>query len=219
MIYKFMNESIMAILQGLSPKRKDRILSICSCAQPFGMLEYLTEGSILAIDNNPRQIKFAKRVLGLIKEDDKKAIEELNLTPKDGNYFTRGKRLERIAKNAQRLRFEFRNAEQPEDLQGTFTKGYFSNVSVDLPKYAPFFENGALVYVTYASTLLPDRVTDFLRQRSASWNVDIQEMFELDERRTREACKIEHARKLGYHKDNNGSNDFSDWTPAIFVRK
>jgi hypothetical protein len=219
MVYTFINESIEAILGGLSIQDNDRVLTICSCAQPFGMLEFVNNGSVLAVDNNPGQIKFAKRILRMIKRGDEKAIHELNLTPKDKDYFIQGKRLEKIAGNSEKIKFELRDVEQTPGFSTTFTRGYFSNVPINLPKYADFFEKGALVYVTYASTLLPFDIPLFLRQRELHWKCKLKDIFEIDEERTRYACKIESERKIGFHPDNNCDNDFSDWTPVIFVKK
>jgi hypothetical protein len=214
-----MNESIESVVRNLSVQPDDRILTICSCAQPFGLLENIETGSILAIDNNPEQIKFAKKVMRLIKRGDKQALKEMDLTPKDGNYLLEEQRFRKIGLHANRLKYAVMDVYDSPSLDKDFTKGYFSNTTVDLVKYHQFFQKGALIYVTYATSLLPNDIPLFIKQREASWKCRLSDFYEIDAQRTRSACEIEQARKVGYHKDNNGHNDFSDWTPCVFIKK
>ena len=215
--YYHINESIEAIVQSLSIQSTDRVLSICSCAQPFGFLEFVSHGSVLAIDRSKIQITIAKDILKEMKCENAPAIASMHLTPKDGEYFSDEERLERIAGNARNIRFKVHDVEEETDFNGeTFTKGYFSNTPVDLIKYHPVFEKGALVYVTYASPHLPEDISIFKRQSELDWKCVLDNFYTIDVERTRVACKIEESRK--YRVSVSNEIDFF-WTPCVFIRQ
>jgi len=54
---------------------------------------------MLSIDWNPHQIDFTKMVINYIKKNNLKKLKELNLTPKDKDYFLNEGRLRRIKTN------------------------------------------------------------------------------------------------------------------------
>ena len=191
-IHSFMNETLEAITQALSIEQDDRVISICSCgAQPLAFLQYLGNGRILAIDNNPKQINFAKQVIQIIKQG--KNLKELNLAPKDGPYFSNKHRLEAITQNLNRLQFKLMDVTKKPETNRKFTKGYFSNADVNLKYIHPIFEDGALIYVAFATHDLPKDIEKFLDNRSEAYRCDIRKLYEIDMPRTRLACKIESA--------------------------
>jgi SAM-dependent methyltransferase len=210
-IYYRTNESLLAITTALEIKEDDKILSICSSgAQPLALLENLgDDGKLLAIDQNPDQLQYARQVVDLFMEKQRKAIKELNLAPKDWenkDYFLRDGRLAKITKNLDRLDFKKMNVLQPPRLKTKFTKGYFSNAPVYLPAFGKIFSPGASIYVVYATNSLPNKPEEFMQNRRDVWEWGFEENFRLDIEKTAAACKIEEqTNKMG-------------WTPAVFRR-
>jgi len=134
-IYNYTNESVIAITNALKIKPDDKIISICSCgAQPLSLIENLNgNGSMLSIDWNPHQIDFTKMVINYIKKNNLKKLKELNLTPKDKDYFLNEGRLRRIKTNLKKLEFKVMDISKEKiKINKKFNKAYFSNADVNL---------------------------------------------------------------------------------------
>lgn len=220
-IYLFINETLEAITGALGIEESDRVMSICSCgAQPLSFLQYIGDsGSVLAVDYNPEQIKFTKRVMKLIKEGKFDELEALNIAPKDRGYFSDDERLELIVKNFSKLQFEVMDVSKRPRIQGRFNKGYFSNAPINLKYFHPIFETGALVYVAFATSILPNQIEKFLDNRSEAYGCDIRQLYEIDRERTERACRIEAARPVVYHRSIANGSIGCDWTPCVFRKK
>jgi hypothetical protein len=220
-IHSFINETLEAITGALTIKESDRVMSICSCgAQPLSFLQYIgNSGNILAVDYNPEQIKFTKRVMKLIKECRIDELEALNIAPKDMGYFSDSERLEAIARNFGRLQFEVMDVSKKPKVQGRFNKGYFSNAPVNLKYFHPVFEDGALVYVAFATSSLPNQIERFLDNRSKAYGCDIKQLYDIDKELTERACKIETAHSTVYHHSIANGSIGCDWTPCVFRKK
>src|SRR3989344_1457798 len=214
-IHPFINETLEAITGALSIEDSDRVMSICSCgAQPLSFLQYIGDsGSVLAADYNPEQIKFTKRVMKLIKEGNVDELEALNIAPKDRIYFSDEERLESIARNFSKLQFEVMDVSEKPKIRGRFNKGYFSNAPVNLKYFHPVFEDGALVYVAFATASLPNQIERFLDNRSEAYGCDIRQLFDIDRERTERACRIEAAHPTVYHRSIANGSIGCDWTP------
>jgi len=60
-MYYFTNESLEAIITGLEPNSEDNVLTICGSGdQAFALLEFGCQ--VIAIDENPQQICYAKKI-------------------------------------------------------------------------------------------------------------------------------------------------------------
>lgn len=220
-IHSFINETLEAITGALNIEESDRVMSICSCgAQPLSFLQYVGDsGSVLAVDYNPEQIKFTKRVMKLIKEGKVDELETLNIAPKDRGYFSDKERLEAIAINFGRLQFGVMDVSKRPNVKGRFNKGYFSNAPINLKYFHPLFENGALVYTAFATASLPNHIEKFLDNRSEAYGCDIRQLYDIDIERTERACKIEAAHPVVYHHSIVNGSIGCDWTPCVFRKK
>ena len=220
-VHSFINETLEAITGALSVEESDRVISICSCgAQPLSFLPYIgNSGSVMGIDYNPDQIKFTKHIMKLIREGKVDDLEALNITPKDRGYFSDEKRLEAIARNLSKLHFEVIDVSKKPEIEGKFNKGYFSNAPVNLKYFHPLFENGALVYVAFATASLPNQIEKFLDNRSEAYGCDIRQLYEIDREKTERACKIEAAHPIVYHHSIENGSIGCDWTPCVFRKK
>ena len=219
-LHSYTNESLEAIRTGLGASDGDKVLSVCGCgAQSLALLEDVGEsGEVVAIDNVPRQLALAKYIAKLVGACDIKKLKELNISPKDPGYFSDPKRLNIIAKNLGRLRFkEMDLTDWPDDSE-TFSRGYFSNVGVNLVDYSVLFQKGALVYVVYSTLKLPDNIDKFIENRIEQWGTKFIYAYDVDIERTREACRIET--ENGGFYDRRSASGWRDllWTPAVFRR-
>jgi hypothetical protein len=212
-IYKQTNELLRAIIYALEIKPDDKILSICgSGAQPLSMLETLSEGSLLAIDINSAQIDWTKSIIDIFREGNRELIKKLNLAPRDRvqdgkEYFLANKRYQKIVKNLPNLDFRRMDVTKPQRLKKSFTKGYFSNVNVHLPYFYKFFKPGAIVYIVYATSALPNSPEKFLANRKEDWGEDFEDYFYLDLEKTREVCRME------------ATEPTWNWTPVVLIKK
>ena len=138
-IHLFINETLEAITGALNIEESDRIITICSCgAQPLSFLQYLSgSGSALAVDYNAKQINFTKSIMRLIEEGKVDELNALNIAPKDRKYFSNKERLKTIARNFSKLQFGVMDVSKKPEIQGKFTKGYFSNADVNLKYFHP----------------------------------------------------------------------------------
>jgi hypothetical protein len=220
-IHSFINETLEAITGALSIEESDRVISICSCgAQPLSFSQYIDDsGSVLAVDYNPEQIKFTRKVMKLIREGKVDELEALNIAPKDRGYFSDEHRLETIARNLDKLQFEVMDVSKKPKIKDRFNKGYFSNAPVNLKYFHPLFENGALIYVAFATVNLPNQIEKFLDNRSEAYGCDIRKLYDIDRQRTERACKVEAAHPAVNHHSIEGGSIGCDWTPCVFRKK
>ncbi len=220
------NESLESITNTLSIKESDKVLSICGCgAQPLALLNYLgNSGSIMAVDYNPKQIKFAKEVIGLIKEKRINELEELNITPKNIGYFSDRDRLKAITKNLDKLKFKVMDVSERPKIQSKFNKGYFSNAPVNLEYFYPFFERRALVYVAFHTEFLKGKFLqnpiDFFLNEMLDVYGNFKTLYDIDLERTERALTIEREHTLQC-KNCYAKGKFiaEQWMPFVLMKK
>jgi hypothetical protein len=162
--YPCTNESIPAIHAGLSPGKKDVILSIAGSGDvPFSFALFADE--IIAVDKDPRQVEFMKKQLRLLRRGRYKKFLRLNLL-KEGSFY-HGLIDKCIERRAEYFRYNFeaiRKAlnkitivegdifEVMAGLDRQITKVYFSNVEFGCGEMHDFerglerLEDGGLVY-------------------------------------------------------------------------
>lgn len=201
------NETLEAITSSLSIAPNDQIISICGCgAVPFALLEYLSgSAELLAVDNNAAQITFARKIAEFIKTGNNKELAKL--TPNEANYFCDKSRQIKIVQNLGKLSFRLMDVSKGPQLAQKFSKGYFSNATLNFKYFHQFFDKDALIYVTFgANNDIPSNVDKFLEQRSKLYGYRIQDFYDVDKARTKYACKIE-------------APNLFHWTPVIFRKK
>ncbi len=132
--FRYTNESLDAIVRGMAVNETDDIIAICGSGdQAFAMLEYAK--SVVAIDNDRRQIEYAIERAAMIKGGDFEKLFEApcNRNKKDKlmsiAYFSQPGRLERIRQNINRLEIRHVNSIFIGEVEeGRFTKIFLSNI-------------------------------------------------------------------------------------------
>ncbi|GEM_PF-5790569 len=201
------NETLEAITSALSITPNDQIISICgSGAVPFALLEYLSgSAELLAVDKNAAQITFARKIAEFIKTGANKELAKL--TPNEENYFCKKSRQIKIVQNLSKLSFKLMDVSKCPEIAQKFSKGYFSNATLNFKYFHQFFCDNALVYVTFgANNDIPNNVDKFLEQRSKMYGYRIQDFYDVDKARTEYACQIE-------------APNLFRWTPVVFRKK
>ncbi|MFC1723390.1 hypothetical protein ACFL0V_04575 [Nanoarchaeota archaeon] len=209
-LFQYCNESLEAINIGLTVEPDDSVLSICGCgAQPLSFLEYISEGNVTAIDNNPTAIRLAQTALRHITQKNYSTLRHMALAPRDGYYFD-PERAARIAKNQAKIHFVQLDVRNQPTLKGPFSKAYFSNARVRLDLYAPLFSEGALIYLTIPPiTHLPDE--DMMGFLSRIYKANPAD-FDLIHDRSEISRTIEKETLLAFRK---GRKLRMYWRPAI----
>lgn len=65
--YSCTNENLFAITAGLAPKLEDKVVAICGAGcQALALLDYA--GEVVAVDNNPGQVEFARKRIELLEK-------------------------------------------------------------------------------------------------------------------------------------------------------
>lgn len=162
--YSFTNESLDAVMHGMQLSRENNALAVLGAGcQAFAMLEQA--GSVIAVDNNPVQVKFALERKAMLEAGDFKGFLEHRVGTgiEDGDfadilkagrdaYFT-PERMESIRRNLDKLEIREGNIFQQE---GKFSGIYLSNVLRYTPKIeakqgirklAGLLENNGLLYI------------------------------------------------------------------------
>ncbi|MFA5887971.1 MAG: hypothetical protein WC852_04650 [Candidatus Nanoarchaeia archaeon] len=133
--YTCTNESLDAIIYGMQLSRGDSILAVLGSGdQAFAMIEYAN--SVLAVDNNPAQVKFALERKALLEAGNfygflehlagtgtKDYLMEIHKLDRDA-YFT-PERMESIRRNLDKLEIWEGDIFRQE---GKFSRIYLSNV-------------------------------------------------------------------------------------------
>ena len=112
-MYYFTNESLEAIITGLEPNSEDTILTVCGSGdQSFALLEF--DCQVVAIDENPQQINYAKKNMNLLERNHFSKFINLNVPEvylnDDGylirkKYFQDSANLNKISANLNKLIF------------------------------------------------------------------------------------------------------------------
>jgi hypothetical protein len=124
--FKLTMENLEIIVEGLEMKEGDSSLAICSAGDvPFALLEF---GSVLAVDYNSNQLKYAQLRKDLLVANDENFFD---LGIGCYNYFLVrdyfSERLEKIRVNVKNLDFRKMNLFRAIP-RGEFTKVYLSNI-------------------------------------------------------------------------------------------
>jgi len=141
------NESVEAIVKGLDVRKDDRILAICgSGAQGFAMLEYVSEGKIVAIDRKDKQLEHASRLKDMLQAKEFEKFSAAHIAPRNNGYFSNIPRLEKISSNINNIEFNYADlADFKEDI---FNKVYLSNATIKPQDIKNIVPVGGLVYIS-----------------------------------------------------------------------
>ncbi len=222
-IYSYTTESIEAVTNALEAEGDDKVIAICgSGAQPLALLENLGDGGhVAAVDFSKLQFEWTDLIKKLVEFGRKEKLAEVNISPKERNWFMDDQRLASITASLDKLSFEMMDVSERPTTNQRFSKGYFSNAPVNLKYFHPIFVEGALVHVAYCTSDLPDRPERFLDVVSTKIGEDVRKLYELDVEKTEEACRIEASRPVIYHKCLAEKHPYGlalFYTPAVFRR-
>ncbi len=132
LVFKATNENLDAIVAGLDLEPTDDVLAICGSGdQAFAILEYAH--SVLAVDNQPGQVRFAKERKNALFDGDYKhflfpqgIVHGDYYVNKRNKYFRKPERLDLIKSKIRRAKFSVKDITKVPNL-GRFSKFYFSN--------------------------------------------------------------------------------------------
>lgn len=208
MVWYYTNESLEAISSGLPVGEHDLVLSVCgSSAVPFALLEQLNQGVLIAMDVELKQLLFAQKVGGLFEQRDVYGIVDLQLCPKNPDYFS-ARRVELIARNLARLHLVQGCLKSPLPVQMKFTRGYFSNIPLHLCRIEEIFQKNALIYRTLSFANAPVyedcQICDSLFFQEPELSLQAQKL----------ECRTQRIRHPTHPK-----GIFADWMPVVYRKR
>jgi len=95
-----------------------------------------------------------------------------------------------------------------------FNKAYFSNADVNLESIYTIIEKDGIIYITFGSIHLPESIERFKRNVGSNYRKDLWELYEVDIRKTREACHIEKSKENTFYNPKTLSSLEISWTPV-----
>jgi len=165
------NEDLELIIKGLKPQMGQRFLSVCSSGDvPFALSEY---GEVVAFDNNPEQIEYAKSRRDELIE---KMYNRCFMLNSEANWYLKGRK---GSLRPERIEFVYSGGERfsPE---GDFDAIYLSNIigycgdedaekGPILIRCSKFLRPNGIIYVTNGNCIWPR----FLSENVPTLSIDV----------------------------------------------